>query len=105
VPQLADIDAPVYTDFLLHDMGTELADGLPRAADVDGEAGSFDWRTAPLIGLRFNRTFMHDGRANTVEEAIFAHRGPGSEANDAVDRFEALSDPDRTRLVDFVEAL
>ena len=27
-----------------------LADGLPADPAVDGEAGSFDWRTAPLIG-------------------------------------------------------
>jgi CxxC motif-containing protein (DUF1111 family) len=105
IAQLADIDAAVYTDFLLHDMGSELADGLPEAADVDGEAGSFDWRTSPLIGLRFNRNFLHDGRAESIEHAILLHRGPGSEANESVDHFEALSDADRTRLLDFVESL
>jgi CxxC motif-containing protein (DUF1111 family) len=103
VELLAGIDATVYTDFLLHRMGNGLADGLPRG--VDGAADSFDWRSAPLIGLRFNRTFLHDGRAKTVEEAILGHRGDGSEANDSIDRFEALSTSDRDALLRFVEAL
>jgi CxxC motif-containing protein (DUF1111 family) len=106
IEQLADIDAPVYTDFLLHRMGNDLADGLP--ANVDGQADSFKWRTAPLIGLRFhgvNTTYLHDGRAKTIEDAIEQHRGDGSEANGAVDLFDALSDADRATLLDFVQAL
>jgi len=86
-------------------MGNDLADGLPASASVDGEAGSFEWRTAPLIGLRFNRTFMHDGRAKSIEEAVLAHRAEGSEANAVVDGFEALADTEREALLEFVEAL
>ena len=105
IPELAGIDAEVYSDLLLHRMGKDLADGLPSNASVDGEADSFEWRTAPLIGLRFNRTFMHDGRAKSIEEAVLAHRAEGSEANAVVDRFEALADADREALLEFVEAL
>jgi CxxC motif-containing protein (DUF1111 family) len=105
VPALADIDAKLYTDFLLHDMGDSLADGLPASPSVDGEASSRDWRTTPLIGLRFNRTLLHDGRAKTVEQAILGHRGEGSEANDSVDQYQALSAEDRSTLIDFVKAL
>jgi CxxC motif-containing protein (DUF1111 family) len=105
VPELADIDAPIYSDLLLHRMGDNLADGLPVEADVDGDAGSFDWRTAPLIGLRFNRTFMHDGRATTIEEAILQHKGEGSEASSSVTAFEGLTVAERTALLEFVEAL
>jgi CxxC motif-containing protein (DUF1111 family) len=100
---LAGIDAEVYTDFLLHRMGSDLADGLPPA--VDGQADSFQWRTSPLIGLRFNRTFLHDGRAKTIDEAVLGHQGEGSEANDSVARFLALSDADRSTLLEFVQAL
>ena len=100
---LADIDAPVYTDFLLHDMGDALADGM--ADGVDGEAHSRDMRTAPLIGLRFNRTFLHDGRALTVTDAIAAHASNGSEANDVITAFQALSPDEQTQLVDFVSSL
>jgi len=105
IAELADIDAPVYSDLLLHRMGDELADGLPAKMDLDGEADSFEWRTAPLIGLRFNRTFLHDGRAKSIEEAVLLHRGEGSQANGAIDRFEALSTDDRASLLEFVEAL
>jgi CxxC motif-containing protein (DUF1111 family) len=105
IPELAGLDAEVYTDFLLHRMGHDLADGLPANPSVDGEADSFAWRTAPLIGLRFNRTLLHDGRAKTVEEAVLGHQGEGSEANDAVARFQALSDNDRAQLIEFVQAL
>lgn len=104
VTSLAGVDAPIYSDLLIHRMTAELADGLP-ADTVDGEAGSLDWRTAPLIGLRFNRTYLHDGRARTVEDAIDLHRGDGSEANPSIDRFDALSASDRQALLDFVNAL
>ena len=67
---LASIDAPVYSDLLLHDMGDELADGL-----AEGAAGSRDWKTTPLIGTRFSKTFLHDGRAPSLEAAILAHGG------------------------------
>jgi CxxC motif-containing protein (DUF1111 family) len=102
---LADIDAPVYTDMLLHRMSDELADGLPADSSVDGQADSFSWRTAPLIGLRFDTTYLHDGRAKTILEAIELHRGNGSEANPAVDAFDALGAEDQQTLVNFVEAL
>jgi CxxC motif-containing protein (DUF1111 family) len=105
IPELAGIDAEVYSDLLLHRMGSALADGLPSHPSVDGEADSFEWRTAPLIGLRFNRTFLHDGRAKSIEDAVLMHSGEGSEANAAVASFEALSDADRQTLLKFIEAL
>lgn len=100
VPELAGIDAPIFTDLLLHDMGGELSDGM-----LDGDARSRDWRTAPLIALRFDKTYLHDGRAHTVEEAILLHDGKGSEAAGAIARFRALSPADREALLAFVGAL
>jgi CxxC motif-containing protein (DUF1111 family) len=102
IAQLADIDAPIYTDILLHDMGDGLSDSL---ADQDGLATPRMWRTAPLIGVRFAREFLHDGRAATVEEAILAHDGNGSEAHASVRAFQNLSDADRQALLDFVGSL
>ena len=98
IPELADIDAEVYTDLLLHDLGDELADGLAG----EGVAKSRDWRTAPLIGLRFNRTFMHDGRAKSIHEAVAAHAG---EASDSRDAYLALSPDEQTLLDSFVDSL
>jgi CxxC motif-containing protein (DUF1111 family) len=97
---LAGIDAPVFTDLLLHDMGGGLADGV-----AEGGAGARDWRTAPLIGLRFDKAYLHDGRARTVEEAILLHDGDGSEAASSIARFRALSPSDHDTLLAFVRAL
>ncbi|WP_437931882.1 di-heme oxidoredictase family protein [Sorangium sp. So ce291] len=100
IEQLADIDAPVYTDFLLHDLGPDLADGL-----ADESASSVSWRTAPLIGMRHSAAYLHDGRARTIEQAILLHDGEGSEAAASVAAFRALSREDREALIDFVRSL
>ncbi len=97
VHALADIDAPIYSDLLLHNMGPALADGLAEAS-----AGGEDFRTAPLIGLRFLASYLHDGRARTVAEAIEAHGGEAAVSRDA---FHQLSAADQAALIDFVEAL
>jgi CxxC motif-containing protein (DUF1111 family) len=98
--QLADIDAPVYTDMLLHDMGAAFNDGL-RDYDADGS----EWRTSPLLGLRFLKNYLHDGRASTIEQAIELHGDADSEAAEAVARFRELDDESRQKLLDFVSAL
>ena len=100
ITQLAGIDAPVYTDMLLHDLGDALADGI-----VEGLATGRDWRTAPLIGLRFNKAFMHDGRAHDVDAAIMAHASAGSESNESVAIYQGMSAEDRQALLAFVESL
>lgn len=100
VAALAGISAPLYADGLLHDMGDTLADGIG-----DESATGREWRTAPLCGLRFLSSYLHDGRAATLEEAVEAHASPGSEANTSVDRFRALSAEDRALLLSFVEGL
>jgi CxxC motif-containing protein (DUF1111 family) len=97
IKALAGIDAAVFTDFLLHDLGDALADGM-----TDGTAASRTWRTAPLIGLRFSKTLLHDGRVTNVTDAILAHDG---EAKASADLFRALSDADRAALVSYVSAL
>jgi CxxC motif-containing protein (DUF1111 family) len=100
IAELASIDAPVFTDFLLHDLGTALADGL-----AEGEATSREWRTSPLMGLRFNRVLMHDGRAKTIEEAILAHDDEGSEAHASISLFRGLSTGEKAALLAYVSAL
>src|SRR5690606_22009482 len=94
IQAIAGIDPAVYTTLLLHDMGEALADGVQ-----EGDASGREFRTAPLIGLRFLTAFLHDGRATSVEDAVLAHRGPGSEANESVERFLALSRADRAALL------
>src|SRR5262245_23887038 len=85
-----------YSDFLLHDMGS-LGDGI-----VQGRATGREMRTAPLWGLRVFTAFLHDGRATTIEDAIFAHDGQG---RDARDRFADLSAVEQARLLAFLRTL
>jgi CxxC motif-containing protein (DUF1111 family) len=92
-----------YTDLSVHDLGPELAD-----RDVSGSVHPTRWRTAPLwgMGYRLSRerkpTFLHDGRARSVEEAVLWHDG---EAAAVRQRFEQLPRAQRERLLKFVGAL
>lgn len=100
IAQLADIDAPLYSDLLLHDMGEELSDGIK-----EGAAEAREWRTAPLIGLRFQNAFLHDGRASSVEEAILLHGGADSEGGPSKAAFVSLDRAQQQALVRFVQGL
>jgi CxxC motif-containing protein (DUF1111 family) len=103
IAALSDRAVPLFSDLLIHDMGSELADNRP-----DGDASGREWRTTPLWGLRIMKQFLngdafllHDGRARSVEEAIRLH---GGEAAGARSRFEALPQASREALLDFVES-
>lgn len=85
-----------YSDFLLHDMGA-LGDGIEQ-----GIARGAEMRTAPLWGLRTQPSFLHDGRATTVEEAILQHEGQGRESRN---QFLRLTDQERMRLLTFLNSL
>ena len=92
-----------YSDFLLHDLGDNLADHLP-----DFEASGKEWRTAPLWGIGLVKTvnkhtrFLHDGRAKSIEEAILWH---GGEAKKSKERFTKLEKEERKLLLDFINSL
>ena len=85
-----------FSDFLLHDMGT-LGDGIEQ-----GRASGREMRTAPLWGLRVRNTFLHDGRAATVSDAILAHDGQGARARN---RFSALNAKELSDLLAFLNSL
>jgi CxxC motif-containing protein (DUF1111 family) len=86
---------PLYSDLLLHDVGT--GDLVPQAAAAAGEV-----RTPALWGLRHRRPLLHDGSAATPEEAILRHR---NEADLARRSFEALGPQDRGLLRRFLDSL
>lgn len=92
-----------FTDLLLHDLGTGLADGR----EVFDATGS-EWRTPPLWGIGLIKTvnghteFLHDGRARNLAEAILWH---GGEAERAKERFRNLSKSEREALLRFLESL
>jgi CxxC motif-containing protein (DUF1111 family) len=86
-----------YSDFLIHDMGPELAD------ICNGNATPSEFRTEPLLGLRFtNGNLLHDGRAATITDAIRAHGGEGRFARE---KFARLSFRQRDALLRFLKTL
>jgi CxxC motif-containing protein (DUF1111 family) len=96
LPSLRNRTFFAYTDPLLHDMGPDLAD------ICNGSATPSEFRTEPLMGLSLATTFLHDGRARSIEEAIVAH---GGEAAGARDRFLALTSGARSSLMTFLRSL
>jgi CxxC motif-containing protein (DUF1111 family) len=100
VEALRDKPVNLYSDLLLHNMGTGLADGI-----MQGEAGPDEFRTAPLWGLGQRIFFLHDGRTSDLVEAIHAHRSDGSEANVVIDWFDALGSTQKQDLLNFLRSL
>jgi CxxC motif-containing protein (DUF1111 family) len=88
---------PAYTDLLIHDMGSELADGITM-----GVASGTEFRTQPLWGVTAEAPYLHDGRADTLDEAIRAH---GGEATNARNNYEALTNAERADILAFLDSL
>ena len=131
VPDVAQA-AGIFSDLLLHDMGPELGDSgssygifvpdsTPEGATVPvpslagagagGQPGQQakvigatrqEWRTAPLWGVRDSAPYLHDGRAETLEQAIAFHSG---EADKSTQQFFALTAEDRLQVVTFLKSL
>jgi CxxC motif-containing protein (DUF1111 family) len=103
IPQLANQTIHPYTDLLLHDVGDLLSD-----ARRDFLAEGVEWRTPPLWGLGLAQvveplaTFLHDGRATSLAEAILWH---GGEAMAAREAFRLAAKQDRDALLAFLQTL
>lgn len=103
IPELSNQTIYPYTNMLLHEMGMELSDSRP-----DFEAGANEWLTTPLWGIGLtkivnpNARFLHDGRAETIEEAILWHNGESYWITQA---FKALPKEDRDAIIKFLESL
>ncbi len=97
ITALSSQTANLYSDLLLHDMGTALSDKTPQ-----GMATGSQWRTAPLWGLSQRTVFLHDGRAKDLNTAIQDH---GGEATQVLANFNALSPSDQADLIAFISSL
>jgi CxxC motif-containing protein (DUF1111 family) len=96
----------LYSDLMLHNMGSGLADDILQV-----QAGPDEFRTAPLWGLGQRLFFLHDGRTSDLVEAIQAHAGaasgrfPASEANGVIGAFSRLPEQQKQDLLNFLRSL
>jgi CxxC motif-containing protein (DUF1111 family) len=95
VGALSNKPVNLYSDLLLHDIGTE--DGIEQ-----GLAKGTEFRTAPLWGLSRRDRFMHDAKSNKIEDAILRH---DVEAKTSRDKFVGLPQAQRDDLLAFLNSL
>jgi CxxC motif-containing protein (DUF1111 family) len=101
---LSNQSAALFSDLLVHHMGSGLADNVSQ-----GTAGPDEFRTAPLWGLGQRIFFLHDGRATPSNggllTAIQDHAGSGSEANDVIHLFQELNSQQQQDLLNYLRSL
>jgi CxxC motif-containing protein (DUF1111 family) len=96
----------LFSDLMLHRMGSGLADGISQ-----GQAGPDEFRTTPLWGVGQRMFFLHDGRTSDLLQAILAHASnagsgyPASEANGVISNFNALPASDKQAILNFLRSL
>lgn len=84
-----------YSDFLIHDMGSEIMGVGLNDNMVSGLARGNEWRTTPLWGIGLQNLvnghtyFLHDGRARNFTEAIMWHGGEGEASKNKYAHFTA----------------
>lgn len=100
IAALSNETVNLFSDLLVHDMGSGLADRVTQ-----GLASGREFRTAPLWGIGQRLFLLHDGRTSDLKAAIVAHQSSGSEANESIERFQALSAVDQQSLLDFLRSL
>jgi CxxC motif-containing protein (DUF1111 family) len=132
-PKLGNVDG-IYSDLLLHDMGSDLGDDgsydpddpsdpdeppIPDdgavaarqqaetpaqalAARTRRGAGTREWRTPPLWGFRDSGPYLHDGRAQTIDQAVAMHGGQGAAS---ARKFFELSPKERLQVEAFLKSL
>lgn len=118
-PEVANQSIQAFTDLALHDMGAELSDESPlagkslwRTAPLWGmknvkhssddhlkefAAGNIGilWTDSHKVANKNRMQFLHDGRAETLQEAILWH---GGAASASVKAYKALSKAERESL-------
>ena len=105
IPTLDNVRG-IYSDLLLHDLGQSLSDSGSyygtEGPSSPGGASPQEWRTPPLWGYRDSGPYLHDGRAEDLEEAVALH---GGQAHASTRRFFALSSEDRVQVEAFLKSL
>ena len=111
---------------LLHDMGPKMHDPIPAdfidpgptttrisssygggtfvtsTPSAESIAAHQEWRTPPLWGVADSAPYLHDGRAESLAEAIAFH---GGEAADSTAAYFQLGTEEQFMVLDFLESL
>jgi len=97
-----------YSNLLLHDLGHVLAGGTGSYGEAVTPPGSTtvpvasEWKTPPLWGVADSAPYLHDGRAETLSEAILAHNG---EASGVTANYKALGPSEQDEILAFLKTL
>lgn len=108
LPWLGNQTIHPYSDFLLHDMGSEIMGKGLNDNYPSGLARGNEWRTTPLWGIGLQEKvnghtcFLHDGRARNFIEAIMWHGGEGWASRQ---KFASMPRARRQALVKFLQSL
>jgi CxxC motif-containing protein (DUF1111 family) len=99
VPEMegANGPVPVYSDLLLHEILPSNSVGIEEAS-----ANMWEFRTAPLWGLSQTAPYMHDGRADTIQDAILLHHAEGTSSRI---KYQTLGVDDASALLYFLGSL
>jgi hypothetical protein len=92
------LDVPLFSDLKRHDMGPDLAETFHGASERQNR----EFITAKLWGVGDSAPYLHDGRAQTLREAIELH---GGEALDAREAFVWLAEREQEELLAFLRSL
>jgi CxxC motif-containing protein (DUF1111 family) len=105
----------LYSDMLLHDMGADLQSSIGYYAmiipqpvvrnnnfELTEQPSPGEWRTAPLWGVADSGPYLHDGRADTLDQAISMH---GGEAVDVAARYTDANPKDKDAIIAFLKTL
>ena len=101
-------DHSSYSDYLLHDMGSEIMGVGLNDNYTSGMAQGNEWRTTPLWGIGLQEKvnghtyFLHDGRARNLVEAIMWHGGEGEASKNI---FKNMEKEERDALIAFLNSL
>jgi CxxC motif-containing protein (DUF1111 family) len=89
-----------FSDFMVHNMGDGLSDGVSQ-----GNADGPRFRSAPLWGLGQRIFFLHDGRTKDLLQAIEAHESNNSAATTVEENFDALPNATKQDILNFLRSL
>jgi CxxC motif-containing protein (DUF1111 family) len=97
---LSNQNVNLFSDLAIHHMGAGLADGITQ-----GAAQGDQFRTAPLWGLGDRIFLLHDGRTQSLVQAIADHDSQDSEAHGVIAGYQALSVSQKQDLLNYLRSL